>query len=104
MRAAGGNGVRDWLILTMHTVLEEYILMKSRISITLDPHIHRNAQRLAKARGTTLSGLVESLLSRQLKAESSGVVDRLVGSAVLRQSSEVPDGRWEHLRRKYLSS
>jgi len=70
----------------------------------MDPKVHRAAQRLAKARGTTVSGLVESLLSRQVKAASGSKVDQLIGSAEVRASGGEQDERLEQLRRKYLSS
>lgn len=76
--------------------------MKSRISITIDPEVHRGAQRLARVQGTSVSGLVESLLSRQVQAASGSVVDKLVGSAQLREPAAGDDVRYEQLRRKYL--
>lgn len=88
----------------MHTMRLTYVFMKSRISITMDPKVQRDSQRLAKARGTTVSGLVESLLSRQVKAASGSQVDQLIGSAEVRESGGEQDERFAHLRRKYLSS
>jgi hypothetical protein len=39
--------------------------MKDRISITLDPEVVEHGKRIAKARDTTLSGLIEDLLREQ---------------------------------------
>ncbi len=36
--------------------------MKSRLSLTVDPRVIRQAKRVAKKRNMSLSGLVESLL------------------------------------------
>jgi hypothetical protein len=77
--------------------------MKTRISLTIDPEVHRSAKRLARTRGTSVSGLVESLLGQQVLAESPSVVEQLIGSAALRVVREGMDARHEHLRRKYLA-
>ena len=59
--------------------------MKSRVTITLDPDVHARAKRAARARRTTLSGLIEQFL-RSPEAAGRGVsrVDRMLGSGKLR--------------------
>lgn len=77
-------------------------LMKSRISITIDRELLREARLLAWAKGTTVSGLVESLLRRQTEAASDSVVDQLLGSATPRDPLPGQDERFDHLSRNYL--
>ena len=38
---------------------------KRRVTLTLDPGVHQEAVRIAKARGMSFSGLVQSVLSQQ---------------------------------------
>ena len=38
------------------------MLMKTRVTITLDPEVHRLAKQKARRKHTTVSGLIESLL------------------------------------------
>lgn len=75
--------------------------MKSRISITLDPAVHRKARKVASARGTSVSGLIESLLRRQ-EESTRPVADALVGTASLREVRPGADARFDHLKSKYL--
>ncbi len=79
--------------------------MKKRVTITLDPQIHDRAKRVARARKTTLSGLVESCLKgSSLETERSGtLVDEMIGSASLRDPPENPDPLFNELRRKYVA-
>lgn len=76
--------------------------MKTRISITLPPRIHRDAKKLAARRGTTVSGLIESLLSHEAEPLKRPRVDAMIGSAVLRERRQEEDLRLDHLSRKYL--
>lgn len=43
--------------------------MKERITITLDPEVVRHGKRVARARETSLSGLIEDLLREQGRPE-----------------------------------
>jgi hypothetical protein len=45
--------------------------MKLRMTLTIEPEISHRAKAFARSRGTSLSGLVESLLSREAGIESS---------------------------------
>ncbi len=48
--------------------------MKLRVTLTLDPAVAHQAKRVARNRGMSVSGLVESLLSRET---SPGSVPKL---------------------------
>jgi hypothetical protein len=77
--------------------------MKTRISITLDPAVNRKAKKLAVSRGTTVSGLIESLLRHEAEHPNRPRVAAMIGSAVLRdEHAPESDPRFEHLSRKYL--
>lgn len=56
--------------------------MKTRVTITLDPDLHARAKQVARARRTTVSGLIETFL-RSTDAGGSRV-DEMLGSAELR--------------------
>jgi Arc/MetJ-type ribon-helix-helix transcriptional regulator len=44
--------------------------MKTRVTITVDSEVVRQARRVAQARETSLSAMIESLLREQLPGES----------------------------------
>jgi hypothetical protein len=44
--------------------------MKNRITITLDPNVIRHGKLVARARDTSLSGLIEDLLREQGRPKS----------------------------------
>ena len=46
--------------------------MKDRITITLDPEVVEHGKKIAKARDTSLSGLIEDLLREQGQPERHG--------------------------------
>lgn len=76
--------------------------MKARISITLDPTVNRRAKRLAARRGTTLSGLIESLLRHESEVPKRSPVDAMIGAAALREPASESDPRFNLLSQKYL--
>ncbi len=77
--------------------------MKSRVTITLDPEVHRLAKRVAKRRHTSVSGLIESLLQAESKAAENGtIVDRMIGCASLREPAPGSDPLYDALREKYV--
>ena len=39
--------------------------MKTRLTLTIEPEVSHRAKAVARAKGTSLSGLVESLLARE---------------------------------------
>lgn len=75
--------------------------MKTRVTITLDPKVHKRAKRLARMRRSSVSGLIEKLLSEQTTPEGS-IVDSMIGSASLK-SSRPGDLKQAALQKKYLS-
>ncbi|MGI9045281.1 MAG: DUF6364 family protein [Burkholderiales bacterium] len=59
--------------------------MKTRVTITLGPDVHAHAKQVARARRTTVSGLIETFFRAQQSGKGrSSVVDDMVGSAELR--------------------
>ena len=78
------------------------ILMKARVTITLDPEIHRLAKKSASRKGTSVSGLIESLLQSEVGSKKIGSAARLVGSAELRRPALGSDPLYDSLSAKYL--
>ena len=78
--------------------------MKTRVTITLDPISHQRAKRTARARKTSVSGLIESLLQSATTPPSSSLVDSMIGSASLRTSASGSDPLYDVLQSKYLKS
>ena len=59
--------------------------MKTRVTITLDPEVHAHAKRAARARRTTVSGLIEKFLrSSEAGGKGGSRVDRMLGAGRLR--------------------
>ena len=81
--------------------------MKNRITLTIDPEVARRARKVARARNTSVSGLVEELLrSAPLPGgEMRGsFVDRWAAKFVVADASP-DDQRMAALKSKYgLSS
>ncbi len=75
--------------------------MKTRVTITLDPKVHERAKRIARLRRSSVSGLVEKLLSEQEAPEGS-IVDSMIGSASLKVFRP-GDQKQAALEKKYLS-
>ncbi len=78
------------------------ILMKSRITITLDPEVHRLAKQRAVKRKTTVSGLIESLIQSETSVKQKDLVHSMIGSASLRIPEPGADALHDALRAKYL--
>ena len=73
--------------------------MKERVTLTLDPSVSHRAKSVARARGTSFSGLVEGLL-----AEKTGQVAAApfnVKWAGKLKVAEKTGSRFEYLKRKY---
>ncbi len=65
--------------------------MKTRVTITLDPEVHARAKAVARARRTSVSGLIEAFLrSPDVAGAGGSLVDEMLGCAELRT---VEDGR-----------
>ncbi|HUF62240.1 MAG TPA: DUF6364 family protein [Verrucomicrobiales bacterium] len=75
--------------------------MKTRVTITLDPEAHRIAKSTARARKTTVSGLIESLI-RSSSGKPSSLVDSMIGSAELRTPAQRSDALFDALKAKLL--
>jgi hypothetical protein len=76
--------------------------MKVRVTITLDPEIHRLAKKTASRKGSSVSALIESLLKSEVCFKKTGVAARLVGSAELRDPAPGSDPLFDSLSAKYL--
>lgn len=76
--------------------------MKTRVTITLDPTTHRAAKRTARSRSTTLSGLVQSLLASAVGEAGTPLVDRMIGSATVRETPPGTEPLADALRAKHL--
>jgi hypothetical protein len=77
--------------------------MKRRVTITLDAKVHARAEQAARARRTTVSGLIEALL-RSLAAAGAGrsLVDEMLGSAELRTVARGRDPLYDALRARHV--
>ena len=78
------------------------ILMKTRVTITLDPEVHRLAKRKARKNHTTVSGLIESLLQSKTAPGKTDLVASITGSASLREPSQGTDPLYDSLKAKYI--
>jgi hypothetical protein len=76
--------------------------MKTRVTITLDPEVHRLAKQTARQRKTTVSGLIASLVQAESRSPKRGIVSGMIGSASLREPDPGGDPLFETLSRKYL--
>lgn len=76
--------------------------MKTRVTITLDPAIHQRAKRAARARRTSVSGLIETLLEAAAPPATSSLVDSMIGSATLRSPVVGTDPLYDALASKHL--
>jgi hypothetical protein len=77
--------------------------MKNRITLTIDPAVARRAKKVARARNTSVSGLVEDLLrSAPIPGgeKRSSFVDRWAGKFTVAESSP-GDQRMAALKTKY---
>ena len=72
--------------------------MKARVTITLDPEVHARAKRTARARRTTVSGLIETFLrSPQADGTDASLVDEMLGSGELRAVTRGRDALYDAL-------
>lgn len=75
--------------------------MKARVTITMDPALHRHAKRLARLRQTSVSGLFESFL-RSTESDGS-LVDKMLGSAELRAFPPGDDPLYDALHSRHIA-
>ena len=76
--------------------------MKSRVTLTIAPEIAGRAKKIAHARKTSVSALVEDLIRHtpvSSKLEND-FVDKWTGKLRLRRPTK-PEPRFEYLKKKY---
>lgn len=81
--------------------------MKSRVTITLDPDVHAHAKQVARARRTTVSGLIESFLRSAVAAPAragSSLVDQMLGSCELREAQPGADPLFDALHARHIAA
>ena len=76
--------------------------MKTRVTITLDPEVHRLAKRKARKKHTTVSGLIESLLQAETAPRKADLVVSMRGSASLREPAPGTDPHYDAVKAKYV--
>ncbi len=78
--------------------------MKTRVTITLDPEVHARAKAVARARRTTVSGLIEAFLrSEQAAGTGSSLVDEVLGCAELRTVDPGRDPLYDALHARHIA-
>jgi len=77
--------------------------MKRRITITLDPAVHARAKQAARARRTTVSGLIEACLRSTATRVGESLVDEMLGSAELRSVKRGRDPVYDALYDRYIA-
>lgn len=80
--------------------------MTRRVTLTLAPAIHARAKRMARARRTTVSGLVSAFV--QAAPEHGGpapksLVDEMLGSAELRRPARGRDPLYDALHTRHIA-
>lgn len=76
--------------------------MKTRVTITLDPEVHRLAKQKARKKHTTVSALIESLLQSETTSKSDDLVAGMTGIASLRTPPPASDPLFDALKAKYI--
>jgi predicted transcriptional regulator len=77
--------------------------MKKRVTLTIDPEVVARARRLAHARSTSVSALIEGFVRRAPLAEDRAAApfaDRWAGRFTVRRSAGL-DARLEALKDRY---
>ena len=81
--------------------------MKEHVTLTLAPAVHARAKRIARARRTTVSGLVAAFV--KAAPENGGptpksLVDEMLGSAKLRRPTPGRDPLYDALHSRHIAS
>jgi len=76
--------------------------MKARVTITLDPEVHRKAKQAAIKKHTTVSALIESLLKAEDPLQEVDLVSEMIGMAKLRHPEPGSDPLYDSLKAKYI--
>ena len=74
--------------------------MKKKLTITIDSELIPVAKRVARARGMSLSALIEQYLAETTNPERESFVDRWQGK--FRPAEKHGDPRYDFLAKKYL--
>ena len=78
--------------------------MKTRVTITLDPEVLACAKEIARARRTTVSGLIETFLRSPEAAGTGGsLVDEMLGCAELRLLEHGRDPLYDALHARHIA-
>ena len=77
--------------------------MKTRVTITLDPEVHARAKAVARARRTTVSGLIEAFLRSPDAVGSGALVDEMLGCAELRSVEPGRDPLYDALHSRHIA-
>ena len=78
--------------------------MKTLVTITLDPEVHARAKAVARARRTTVSGLIEAFLRSPDTAGSGGsLVDEMLGCAERRSVEPGRDPLYDALHSRHIA-
>lgn len=78
--------------------------MKTRVTITLDPQVHARAKQVARARRTTVSGLIEAFLRSPGATETgASLVDEMLGCAELRSVKPGNDSLYDALHARHIA-
>ena len=88
----------------MHGASLRSIRTKTRVTITLDPEVHARAKAAARARRTTVSGLIKAFLRSPDAAGSGGsLVDEMLGCAELRNVEPGRDPLYDALHARHIA-
>ena len=78
--------------------------MKARVTITLDREVHAQAKRTARARRTSVSGMIEDFLrSPQATGSHASLVDEMLGCAELRAPKRGKDPLYDELHERLIA-
>lgn len=75
-------------------------MMKTRVTLTLDPEVSHRGKLAARARGTTFSGLVEQLLGAHSPLKKEGLPFQAKWKGKLRLAKK-SGARMDYLKEKY---
>ena len=76
--------------------------MKTRVTNTHEPEVHRLAKQKARRKHTTVSGLIESLLQSATSTKDDDWVAGMMGITSLRDSVPGADPLYDTLTAKYI--
>jgi hypothetical protein len=78
--------------------------MKIRVTITLDPEVHARAKQMARARRTTVSGLIEAYFrSWDAAGKGGSLVDEMLGCAELRDVAQGNDPLYDAMYARHVA-